>query len=403
MNRHPSRILLLSSSWPHGQTFGGQLRALNIGRALKQMGNVTLLVVGSDAGNSEAMRKSAEEFEIELPVCPQLSPNSGTLKKLKWACDPWYLNAHGYIATVEDRTRIISYFDHYDLVWLLNSRTPNILHVRHWPHSHLDVDDVPSAYLRTVSQSESSWRKRWEARAKSIIFKRRELLFKERFTTLSVCSEEDRNYLGGGDQIHVIPNGFERPRSVPVPRPSTNPPRIGFIGLCSYAPNLEGLRWFLKESWPAIRNAVAGIRFRLAGKGADGHLNLTDPDVDVLGWIDDPAAEIATWSAMVIPIRFGGGTRIKIADAFSRKCPVVSTSFGAFGYRVEDGKQLRLADTPNAFAAACVDLICNQVQAASLAERAWQQFLETWTWDAIYPKVCAAAEACLRRSADRSH
>ncbi len=75
--------------------------------------------------------------------------------------------------------------------------------------------------------------------------------------------------------------------------------------------------------------------------------------------MQDPAAEIATWSAMVIPIRLGAGTGVKIADGFSRKCPVVSTQLGAFGYDVQHGRELLLVrdDDPVAFASACVSLI----------------------------------------------
>jgi glycosyltransferase involved in cell wall biosynthesis len=205
--------------------------------------------------------------------------------------------------------------------------------------------------------------------------------------------------LGGGDRIYVIPNGFDRPQSDPQPIPSTDPPRIGFIGLCTYAPNADGVRWFLDECWPIIRQELPGVRFRLAGKGSKDLVRSSDQAVDALGWLAEPALEIASWSAMAIPLRFGGGTRIKIADAFSRKCPVVSTRLGAFGYEVEDGRQVRLADSPEDFARVCVQLILDRSEAAAMAERAWKEFLEKWTWDAIAPKVWAAAEDCLRRSA----
>jgi glycosyltransferase involved in cell wall biosynthesis len=176
-----------------------------------------------------------------------------------------------------------------------------------------------------------------------------------------------------------------------------NPPKIGFIGLYSYLPNLDGVRWFLLKCWPAIRLAVPGIRFRMIGKDTDGPLRPTAPNVDALGWVADPAAEIASWSAMVIPIRLGAGTRIKIADAFSRKCPVVSTSLGAFGYEVNDKQHLRIADDPAAFARACVELVRDRAGAAAMAERAWADFVVKWTWEAIAPRVWAAAEDCLRR------
>jgi glycosyltransferase involved in cell wall biosynthesis len=368
---------------------------------LKEVGNVTVAVVTCDSDDIKAQQRTSEEFELLPMICPQVSPNRGTIHKLRWALDPHYLNLHGIYASPADRDRIVSNLAQYDLVWILNSRTPNILQQWRWSHSHLDVDDVPSTYLRTVSCNASSLQQRLRARIDSLLLKRRELLFKHRFTTLSVCSEVDRQYLGGGNRIHVIPNGFERPQSDPVSSPA-NPPRIGFIGLCSYFPNIEGVRWFLRDVWPRIRKAVPGIRFRLVGKHSDRILNSQAADVDVLGWIADPSAEIAGWSAMVIPIRLGGGTRVKVADAFSRKCPVVSTSFGAFGYEVKHERELLLADSPDDFAAACISLLRDPKGAAQMADWAYRTFLEKWTWDAIAPRVWAAVEDCLRRSASEN-
>lgn len=392
------KILFISSSWPRGKAFGGQLRALHIARALQSVGKVSLLVVSGDAGDEEARCRSAEEFNVLPPVCPSFAPNRGLGKKLHWAFNTQFLNVHGYQAALSERQRVLSLCEEFDLVWLLNSRTPNILHIFRWPKAHLDIDDIPSTYLRATAQNSSTFRARWRARVERVLMKRRELLFKERFVTLSVCSEHDRRYLGGSDQIHVIPNGFARPMQEPRPVPVNDPPRLGFIGLYSYAPNLEGVRWFLKNAWPAIRKRVPGIRFRLAGRDSDGSLRPSDPDVDVLGWVENPASEIATWSAMVIPIQFGGGTRIKLADAFSRKCPVVSTSLGAFGYEVRDGEQLRIADSPEEFANACVQAVHDPQGSVRMAESAWVDFLKNWTWEAIAPRVWAAAEDCLRRS-----
>ena len=173
------------------------------------------------------------------------------------------------------------------------------------------------------------------------LLKRREHFWKERFSVLSVCSEADQQYLGGGEHVHVIPNGFERSAQESVREP-TDPPRIGFIGLYSYLPNLEGMKWFVRECWPLIKEQVPDARLRLVGKDTDGPLKPNAPAVDALGYVADAGSEMATWSAMIIPIRQGAGTRVKIADAFSRKCPVVSTKLGAYGYDVQSGRELSL-------------------------------------------------------------
>jgi len=385
----------VSSSWPHGPTFGGQLRALHIGRVLQEMGQVTIAVVSSDIVRPEVIKNTADEFVVEPPVRVNVEPNRGLIERLQWAFDPRFLNVHGCVADAADRERLLNRLGDFDLIWVLNSRTPNILNQWHWPRSVLDVDDLPSTLQRTVWQNGAGLKEKLKAGIQMRLSQRRERFWKHRFSVLSVCSDADRRHLGGGEHVHVIPNGFERPFQVPRPNP-LDPPRIGFIGLYSYLPNLESMKWFVRESWPLVKRQIPDARLRLVGKDTDGPLKPNGPDVDALGYVADAAAEMATWSAMIIPMRHGAGTRVKIPDAFSRKCPVISTHLGAYGFDVQSGRELLLADKPDDFAQACVSLIRDRVASSAMADRAYAAFLEKWTWDAIAPRVWAAAEDALR-------
>jgi glycosyltransferase involved in cell wall biosynthesis len=104
---------------------------------------------------------------------------------------------------------------------------------------------------------------------------------------------------------------------------------------------------------------------------------------------------------MIVPIHVGAGTRVKIPQGFSHKCPIVSTSLGAYGYEVVDGREMYIADSAEAFSEACVKAIREPEKAAQMAETAWGYFLQKLTWDAISPSVWMAAEECLRRSGRR--
>lgn len=389
-----SRILFVSSCWPRDLAFGGQLRALHIGRALKQIGDVTLAVVSSERATTEVINRTADEFTVELPVRVNLRHNKGLVRRFQWAFNPRYLNVHGCAADVSDRDRLLKRLVDFDLIWVLNSRTPNILNLWRWPNSVLDLDDIPSTFQRSVWHNGAGFKEKWKAGVQMQLLRRRERLWKERFNVLSVCSEADRQYLGGGKQIHIIPNGFEQPASEPARCPA-DPPRIGFIGLYSYAPNREGVNWFLRECWPQVKRQCPNARLRLVGKDTNGSLMPAAPDLDALGYLEHPATEIATWSAMIVPVLHGAGTRVKIAEAFSRKCPVVSTSLGAYGYDVQSGRELLLADNGDEFANACVALIRNPTRASQMTEHAFAAFLQKWTWDAIAPRVGAAAEHAL--------
>jgi hypothetical protein len=232
-------------------------------------------------------------------------------------------------------------------------------------------------------------------------WRRRERLLGERFSVLTVCSDADRTYLtrmGVDVPIHVVANGFERPVTLPARRP-TSPPRLGFIGVLDHAPNAEGIHWFSRECWPLIKREVPDARLRLVGRFTDGPLKPDCQDIDALGFLPDVAEEMSTWTAMIVPIRTGAGTRGKIAHACSQKCPIVSTNLGAYGYAPSHGEDMLLADASEDFAAACVHVIRQPQKASAIAERAWTRFLADWTWDAIRPHVWAAAEECLRPGA----
>jgi glycosyltransferase involved in cell wall biosynthesis len=263
----------------------------------------------------------------------------------------------------------------------------------------MDLDDVPSTYLRTVWEQSSGLANRSRHWLRMTIARRRERLLCERFSALAVCSDNDRDYLGLRHPVHVIPNGFGRPAGEPGRTPAS-PPRIGFIGKFGYAPNDEGMRWFISQCWPQIERNVPGARLRIVGLGGENFVPAGARQIDALGWVDDATSEIAGWSVMVVPLLKGSGTRLKIAEGFSRKCPIVSTSLGAYGYTVTSGQEIWLADAAPEFASACIEAICNPEKARHVAERAWAAYNEKWTWDAIRPRICAAAESCLRDSHD---
>lgn len=396
MNHPRPRILYLAPAWPYEKSFGKQVRVLHVARALQDVGEVSL-AIASDTDDAEAIEKTAGEFQVHGHVGTKVVPNGGLRNHLRRWLNRRYLNLFTSVADERDRIRICESLNQFDLIWINSLRVANMFGLWRWPRSVLDVDDIPSSYSLAMWRNGDRPMDRVRAGLRTISLRWHERLLPERFTVLAVCSDADRRYLGAGSLVHVIPNGFERPNAEPQRRPS-QPPRLGFIGLFSYAPNLDGMRWFLRECWPRIKREIPDARLRLVGKDSDGPLKPTAADVDSLGWMADPSDEIATWAAMIVPVRLGAGTRVKVAEAFSRKCPLVSTRLGAFGYDVVHGRELLLADSPEAFSAACIQAVRDPSSGTAMAERAWTSFLEKWTWDAIKPRVWAAAEHSLRLS-----
>lgn len=391
-----ARILFIGSHSPHGPVYGAQLRTLHIARILKSCGDLGMVLVPFGDLDSADIERTAAEFDLRAVM--RLGPRrpESPLERLRREFDPYCALTEKVALSTESLRQIERIAGEYDLVWFHGVFIPNCLGRRCWPNAVLDIDDIRSQVHACAARETGGLLCRVNAARQSVVWRRRERVLPERFGSITVCSESDRAYLGGGQRIHVIPNGFESPEFEPDRNP-TQPPRVGFIGTLGYAPNLEGLRWFIRHAWPVIKVRSPKARLRLVGTGTDRGIAAEGTDIDGLGFVEDPAAEIATWSVSVVPINVGGGTRIKIAEAFSRKCPLVSTSLGAYGYQIDHGIECLLADSPVDMAEACVRIIVDPGLGDRMAQQAWHRFRSEWSWDAIAPRVHAVVDDCLGR------
>lgn len=399
-HRDTPRILYVSEVWPSKAAFGGELRCLNVLQALQQIGDVEVVILDDGSRNASKMEDPRGSFNPAYALEVKQRPNNRLIEKIRWTLDPRADYPNGCGVGREAMRRVLSTREEFDLIWFFQLRSSDAFPNEAWPNSVVDIDNVPSTNEQAVMKTASGPGEYLAALRRRFTWQRRERLLGERFTVLTVCSEEDKDYLNRiGTQaiVHVVPNGFDRPLVEPVRSPAT-PPRIGFIGLFDYLPNREGIHWFVNKCWGRIKREIPDARLRLVGSGSDGPFKPAGPDVDGLGWLENPSDEINTWSGMIVPLHAGAGTRIKIAQAFSQKCPIISTTFGAYGYGALNGREMYLADSAEEFSRRCISVIREPEIAAQMAERAWGQFVQRWTWDAIRPRVWAAAEDCLRRT-----
>jgi glycosyltransferase involved in cell wall biosynthesis len=391
------RILFVTSHWPLADAYGAQQRVLNVGRLLSRFGDVSFLIVPTEQEDEETARRTMREFEVRRIIRP-LPVTSGRMfdrlsQRLRHEFDPKHLATDPYTVSDGDRAGLQELIHQYDVIWVHTIRTAHWFRIYRWPHSVLDVDDLPSRAYQSAAESDGSPVRRLLHRRMSGIWRRRERKFPERFDVLTVCSEDDRRYLSCPEGIHVIPNGAN---PLPArPRNLSDAPRIGLIGNCTFAPNDDGARWFICDVWPLIKREFPGAQLRLVGRGSDGYLTKLGPDIAGMGWLADPGDEIASWSAMIVPIKVGSGTRVKVAEGFARRCPVVATTIGAFGYDVENGEEILLADRADDFASACVLLLRNPQLGDALSNRAYSRFLDRWTWDSFGNTVGTVVQECL--------
>jgi glycosyltransferase involved in cell wall biosynthesis len=358
---------------------------------------VSLVIVGL-VDKLKPWREATEaEFKIARVVEAEPVPPWGLVERLRHELDPRFLGAIPFAASAEDRRAVVDLLAEHDAAWVFGTNAADLLRIYHWPRSVMDIDDIPSRVHQSWAKVAPSRIRRVVEYRQTIICKRRERRLPERFNTLMVCSEDDRSYLGI-QGVRILPNGFDIPAA--TARIAHNHPRIGFIGTFRWMPNVEGVQWFCREVWPLVRRRLPDARFRAVGDDSETAGEWGE-GIDGLGRIADAAPEIATWSVMVVPVRVGGGTRIKILEGFARRCPIVATTWGAFGYGLVDGEELFMADEPAAFAEKCVKLLQSPEFAGLMAERAHRKFLKSWTWESYTDIVRAAVDEVRKPSQSR--
>jgi glycosyltransferase involved in cell wall biosynthesis len=241
-----------------------------------------------------------------------------------------------------------------------------------------DEDDV-SAYRR-FAQLYRFWgqeRKANWAAAEADAFKSLAAQLLPRFDLLLAASTGEAELLSrhaGEADIAVVPN------AVPGYSEDVSPFRrregrsdILFVGNMGYPPNIDAVKWFATHIWPKLRASVQiPLRFVIAGHGATREMRslARRPEIVLAGGFDDPATLYRRAALAVVPIRAGGGTRIKLLEGARYGVPLVSTNFGAEGSGFRSGRELLLADSAQDFAACCARLLTDFTLASRLVARA---------------------------------
>jgi polysaccharide biosynthesis protein PslH len=199
--------------------------------------------------------------------------------------------------------------------------------------------------------------------------------------------------LYGAQRISVIPTGVDLEYFAPPPQPKATAELV-FVGSMDWMPNIDGVGFFLDEVFPRITARRPATTFAIVGRSpskalaaradADRRITLTGTVRDVRPWL---------WGARVsvVPLRIGGGTRLKIYEAMAARVPVVSTTIGAEGLSIDPPRNICLADGADAMAEACLAWLDAEQERRRVAESAWEMVAGSFSWE----HVAACFEAIL--------
>jgi glycosyltransferase involved in cell wall biosynthesis len=224
------------------------------------------------------------------------------------------------------------------------------------------------------------------------------------FQGVSMVSEQDRLAVHKAipwypGQLDVIPNGVDlgtRSPGTSEPKPDT----LIFNGSVTYSANHEAMRFFTSQVLPIIWIKRPEVHLTITGRTDDADITWVPKDdrIRVTGFLEDVRQPVADSWLAIAPLLDGGGSRLKILEAMALGVPVVATSKGAEGLDVIPGEHILIADSPESFAHACLNLLENREQRQQLACNARLLVEANYDWQQISHRFCSLVEEIAHES-----
>ena len=387
-------LLCLSQMPPSPPRFGAQARMHGLWTALARHHDVTTVALADAEFDLEECRSAMGGYSREVVLLPNPRGRDGTVKRALQLRS--LASLHSF-----ERHRVEVHGLQQALDRVLRSRRFDVVTVEFPYLAHLSVRQAPTGLpppavvvdaheiahdmVRQFARSRKSLGRTLYASLNWRKLRREELAAFRAADGIAVCSVADQQRLlrdVPSARTAVVPNAADVERYRPRPEDPTPDGRtVVFFGLLSTLPNIDGVRWLVREIWPRIARKRPDARLKILGKGAPPEVQaLAGPGIEVVGFVEDLRPHLAEAAAIAVPLRLGGGTRLKIVEAMAMARPVVSTTLGAEGIEAIPGRDLLIADDPQGFAAAVVRLLEDPAAGARIGGAARRLSEERYSW-----------------------
>lgn len=403
------RLLFLTAELPEPAHAGGTLRTNGLLRAAHAAGHEVHLLSFATRAQLSAQRERLAAYcaQVEVVAPPQrrLADRLRDLLLTDQAdMQGRYCSAHyqHVLSTLLERTP-------YDLVQMesleMTVYAPIVRRVQ--PRTPLIYDSFNAEFdlQRSIFEAERGSLRHLPGALYSFVQWRRltryeRQVVREAAHTIAVSDADAEAFrrLAPGCPVSVVPNGIDVARyAVADTSLDLGPAPLVFTGSMGYRPNVDAALWFANRVLDRVRAHVPDARFFIVGSRPHHRLNsLRDRDgVQITGWVPDVNPFLSAAAVYVVPLRMGSGTRLKLLQAMAARLAVVSTQIGAQGLDVQDGEQLRLADTEEGFARAVIELLRDPAQREVLGARAASYVARHYDWSVIAPRLSAVYDEVL--------
>jgi glycosyltransferase involved in cell wall biosynthesis len=396
MDRERLSILYVSQLPPSPPRFGAQARMHGLMTSLARHHQITAVSLVDEEFDLEESRRAMREYCRQVILVPNPKGRNGLAKRmlqLRSMASRRSFERHRY--SLPGFQQILDGVLQRESIDVVNLEFPYLAHFRFRqsppdapkPPLVLDAHDIAYDVVRQYARRGGTLGRRLYAGLDWRKLRREELAAFRAADGICTCSAADAQRLLAdvpSARTAVIPNAADVEHY--QPRPS-DPPRDGrtvvFFGLMSTVPNIDGALFFLREIWPRIAEARPQARCKIIGaRPPPSVLEFTGPRVEITGLVDDLRPHLAAAAALVVPLRIGGGTRLKIVEGMAMSKAIVSTTLGAEGIEAVPGRDILIADDAERFAASVIRLLDEPDLAARLGRSARQVAVERYAWSA---------------------
>ena len=386
------KILIVNPNLPYPPRSGNTIRLFNIIKRLSQTDDVDLIAIVPRSASRDDVT-SLKEYcrNVYLASQSKTSRLSQVLSTIwKFLIGEPFFTKYVQSADLGHLLYRITHENRYDIIIIEHSFMARYLHslyLRSDTKTVLVMHDIATFLYERLYRSE----RRIFAKLKLLLtylpLRKWEIRMARQFTRVVTMSERDRELflsLGSECRISIVPNGVDTNTYRPFPLDGREKV-ILLIGSMDYRPNVDAVLYFTKEIFPVVRKRNPDCTLTIVGKTpSDDVRRLEDePGVTIHSDVEDVRPFYQKAFVSVVPLRSGGGTRLKILEAMALGTPVVSTSIGCEGLDVENIRNILIADTPIDFAQQICNLLTDLVlwQRISWNGRALVQ--ERYDWERI--------------------
>ncbi|MEI9811564.1 MAG: glycosyltransferase family 4 protein [Acidobacteriota bacterium] len=387
------RVLFLSprQAWPTNS--GAKLREFHLARCLAQQAEITLLAF---AAEPDLLRES-------LPFCREViavpPPQRYTpVKLLRGLAGPHPLTVLNYsTAPMRDALSTLLERTPFDAVQIegtpMEAYAPILLRRARPPVLIYDWHNIESELmLRYAEQSSSAVRRFYANRTAHLLAQTERRMLARPAAAHLVCSGREQTLLQSlapRASVHLVPNGVDTQAFASL-TPAAQRNRLLFVGTMDYHANIDAAVAFARDVWPQLHAALPNLRFTLAGANPAPAVRelASQPGIEVTGTVPSLLPYYAEAVASLVPLKTGGGTRLKILESFAAGVPVVSTAVGAEGLDAIPDQHFLLAESPADWTAAVHRIVSQPGVAAGMAQRAQAFARESYDWSVVGQKLC---------------